>query len=271
MPAERPRPRLDDGNIAASARRVSAAIATLPQDTIRDIAKEALARVAEAAQQGAGVPSQATVLAFCAALLSSDFEAGPRYIEDVLRRGLTVDEIYRNLLPAAACRLGEMWDEGDASLLDVTHATARLHVIVRNLAMAHRDPVPVTGREAVFATIPGETHTLGVRIATNLFRRDRWEILLLVGLSHEELVERITAADAQLVGLSAGGQHAGPALTGLILALRLQKPGCKIVVCGQIVDVAREAVEAALPDACAADFDEAKAALEGFLYDGDLA
>ena len=248
------------GDFANSARRAAGALGGLPEDALASIAELALRRVAEAGIAPSGAASDRDIEAFCAELVAEEPEAAGAFVDDLLDQGRSVRDIYLIFIPKAARLLGELWDEDALSIFDVTVATARLQALVHALSQPQAMPLP--GRRAIFASVPGETHSLGIRIATNLFRDDGWDIELLVGLEHEELVARIADAEVPLIGLSAGGSHALPALNALILAIRLERPEAKIVVCGQIVGNERSGVDAALPDDQAADFEPAKEVFE---------
>ncbi|MGC9418647.1 MAG: cobalamin B12-binding domain-containing protein, partial [Rhodovulum sp.] len=145
--------------------------------------------------------------------------------------------------------------------MQVTTATARIFAILRALDGHDRPAVPRTRREALFAAVPGETHTLGVRMAADLFRRKGWDITLELGLPQDALVDRIREARPVLIGLSAAGAHAAPALARLIVALRMTVPAPVIVVSGQIVHEAGDVVAATTPDAIITEIGEAELVL----------
>jgi methanogenic corrinoid protein MtbC1 len=105
----------------------------------------------------------------------------------------------------------------------------------------------------VFASVPGETHTLGISMAAELFRRKGWEIELKLGLPHEDLVEALTASRTRVVGLSAGGGHALPALARLVVAVRAAMPGALILIGGKAVELESERVRLLGADAVTSD------------------
>ncbi|MDZ7709375.1 MAG: cobalamin B12-binding domain-containing protein [Roseovarius sp.] len=82
----------------------------------------------------------------------------------------------------------------------------------------------------IFASVPGEQHTLGIRMAADLFRGDGWEIALRVGLSEDELIAGISRQPRCIVGLSVGGRHSLDGLTALVKALHRHCPHVAIVV-----------------------------------------
>jgi MerR family transcriptional regulator, light-induced transcriptional regulator len=117
------------------------------------------------------------------------------------------------------------------------------------------------GRAAVLASVPGDTHTLGVTMASDLLRNKGWDIDLKVGRSHEQLVEEIEASDYTVIGLSGASRRSLLPLMRLIVALRICKPTAKIMVSGQIASGV-DLVRTAGADEVASDFAEALAAME---------
>ena len=78
-----------------------------------------------------------------------------------------------------------------------------------------------------------------------------------MGLGHDTLVEKLVQRQPALIGLSASGKRSLPALTRLIVALRISNPGARILVCGQIAATNLSLVGVVGADAAAADFDSA--------------
>jgi len=112
------------------------------------------------------------VEAFATLAISPDGDLWPP-VERALRIGVSVDQLFEELLAPAARRLGALWDEDDCDFLSVTVAAHRLQVAVRRLALAHRraGEGPAT---ALFSPAPGEPHILGLSIARAAFERSGW-------------------------------------------------------------------------------------------------
>ncbi|APX13911.1 cobalamin B12-binding domain-containing protein [Tateyamaria omphalii] len=235
----------------------------LPTGSVEDLAREVLIRLNRpAAQKLAQNPDTDRIEAFCEALLSDDDQAGAMFIQEVRRAGASVEVIYLRYLADAACQLGRWWDEDRVSFAEVTRGTSRLYAIMH--AMRHQVPItaPVTSKSAHFVSVPGETHTLGVRMAADLFRRDGWDVTLLLGKTHDEIVEEIGQSQAIVIGMSAAGGHALDALSRLVVALRLEKPDAALFVSGQILETDAETVSLLDIDGMAHDFETAQALIE---------
>ena len=233
----------------------------LPEKVVEALAGEVLQRVAARGTRLAAAPDAETADAgterLARALIGTDHDAALHIIEDLREAGASIDDIYLVHLASAARRLGEMWDGDQISFVDVTVGTSRIYGILRTLDEGRGTALGKTSRSALFVTVPGEEHTLGVRMAADLFRRRGWDIEVLVGLGHDEIVERVDDTTHLVIGLSSSGPRTIAALARLVLAIRIQRPQVRIVVSGQAVETQRDLVEAMSPDGIVSDVEEA--------------
>lgn len=88
----------------------------------------------------------------------------------------------------------------------------------------------------MFALVPGETHTLGIEIATDIFRREGWDVDMMVGLDHDMLVDHSDRRSYRAIVLVANSDTMIEPLTRLVLALRISHPLSHVVVAGNILD-----------------------------------
>ncbi len=213
----------------------------LSRDAVSVLAREAVRRLAHKMPRTArkeDLPSPANIQALCEALLSKQDAAADKYILSERRDGVPVDVIYLSYVAGAARRLGTMWDEDEISFVDVTLACGKLYRIIRGLRhviapgiQAERDDWP-----AMFALVPGETHTLGIEIATDIFRREGWDVDMMVGLDHDMLVDQSDRRNYSAIVLVANSDDRLAALTRLVLAIRISHPLAQLVVAGNILD-----------------------------------
>ena len=214
-----------------------------PPNHLSDLAQNALARLcadmrhkptpAQTAHATLGDPC---VAAMAYALCDPDDASFSILVSELLDAGLSVEELYLGHLAPAARRLGEMWDRDRLPFSEVTLATARIQAKMRRMPAVRIAPYCGSGKGAVFAAVPGEEHTIGVMMAADLFRRSGWDVDLLIGLSHDELVTRISRDDRPVIGLSCSGDHSYPALCRLLLALKHTRPDATVLLSGQLAD-----------------------------------
>lgn len=133
------------------------------------------------------------------------------HLEEVLRTGVSVEEIHEDLLAPAARRLGAMWEADECDFLSVTTGVHRLQIAVRKLSLAFR-PVREGPARALFAPAPGESHFLGLSIARAAFERRGWStdvadgsrLYAAVRRHWFDLVAFSVSCDRLIDGLAAG-------------------------------------------------------------------
>jgi methanogenic corrinoid protein MtbC1 len=230
----------------------------LPPASVESLAQEVIRRMAgRNFHIPVAPPTEEDIEELCLALLSEDDTAGARFIQGLRSDGASVEMVYLTYLAGAARMLGAWWDSSRVPFTEVALGTTRMYAIMRALRHQFAASARTTERAAVFASVPGETHVLGVRMATDLFRKDGWDIDLKVGKTHDELVEEISQSDAVVIGLSAGGTHVIEPLSKLMVALRITNPKAFIFICGNIADEAREAIDLMDADGVVTDVTEA--------------
>jgi MerR family transcriptional regulator, light-induced transcriptional regulator len=242
----------------------------LPQDAISNLAREVVRRLAfrmPRHENVADLPTQSEIDLLCAALLSGDDRAADQFILAARRDGVDVGAISRGYVAGAARKLGQMWDDDRISFIDVTLACGKIYGIIRGLRHVLA-PQIVQGREtrpALFALVPGETHTLGIEIATDHFRRDGWDVDMLMGLDHDAMVAEADLRHYEAIVLVANSDRMLEPLTRLSLALRITQPLAHIIVAGGILDHHPDILRLVGAEGVMADLDSAIATLRDVL------
>ncbi|GFE48618.1 hypothetical protein So717_03710 [Roseobacter cerasinus] len=238
--------------------------ARLPNEAVSDIVREVLHRVAAERQTNrdpVNQPSRRKIEALCYALISDAPGEAAAFIREVRESGAALHAIYLNYLSEAAVILGEWWDEDHVSFHEVTIASSRIYAILREYSYLFVPRHPVEVKSAIFATVPGEIHTLGVRMAADLFGEEGWNIEVKTGRTHEDLMAEIVESPIRILGLSAGGVHSAAPLARLVMALRVSRPDLRVFLSGQITQVAKDLVGMMGLDGATADIDEARVML----------
>lgn len=213
----------------------------LPRQAVQSLAREVVRRLEfrmPRAVKKEELPSPNEIDALCEALLSSNDRAADDLIVTARRDGVRVEVIYLGYVAGAARRLGEMWDNDEISFLEVTIACGKLYRMIRALRHVVA-PAIIQDRDerpAMFALVPGETHSLGIEIATDIFRREGWDVDMMVGLDHDTLVERADTRSYRAIVLVANSDTMLEPLARLVLALRISHPLSHLVVAGHILD-----------------------------------
>lgn len=214
----------------------------LPPDAVERLAREVVERLAEKRDVLNGrvtelVPPSTDpemVAAFCDILLAPDASVALRFLEDRLSPIVKERGDLYGYIAAASRELGERWDAGEVTFLDVTLAVGKLYALVRSVGSG-RDAgyfEANPNKYAVFANVPGEQHTLGVSVAAEVFRDAGWEISLQLDRSHAELIDCVSTIRPAVIGLSLSSAMGLDPLVRLVIALRLALPDIVIAVAG---------------------------------------
>jgi len=237
----------------------------LPEDAIFSLAREVLRQVSTRGNP-LDISSKPTLTLqidkLTRALISDAGAAGADMIRNIHAEGTSLEDIYLIYLVEAARTLGVWWENDRISLVDVTVGTGRIYAIMRGLSPLFPLPELKEQKIALFTAVPGETHTLGVKMAADLFRKNGWDIDLRIGATNTELVKRIQKCQPRIIGLSAGGKHAVEDLARLIIGIRINSPASAILVSGQIVHEAGELVRLMGPDAIVSDYADVEAEMD---------
>lgn len=210
--------------------------ATLAPEAVEAVASDIVRRLARST---IGVPdfdvpqiSEESVATFCDALVLPDPTTAVRFIEDRRADGMSLPGVYLGYISGGARCLGERWERDELSFVQVTCGTGHLYALMRAL----RSEISSTHRKfdsrrvALFATVPGEDHGIGITVAADLFREAGWEIDLETGTDHDELIAYVEQTQPQIIGLSLSTEHRLNALVRLVVAIRLVVPDAIIGV-----------------------------------------
>lgn len=201
------------------------------------------------------------VTAFTRMTVADNARALIDFVDGFLDSGISVESIYLDLLAPAARRLGEYWENDRNDFVDVTMGLWRIQEVLRELTL--RVPPPMVAgfgqRSALFATVPGEQHSLGTLMLAECFHRAGWDTDILIEPSRAELLARFAQRNFDLIGLTVSCDYPTGALSQLITAIRSVSSHCGtcIMLGGRLINdnpqlVCACGADATAPDAAAA-------------------
>jgi len=145
------------------------------------------------------------VRAFAALLLEDRYDVAERLMLRLCAGRKSYIEIADTLLAGVARSAGERWETDEVSFADVTLVVSNLlrlrHALSEADAVAAIDGSAPT---ALFAALPTQSHTLGLTLAAEAFRRDGWAVKLLLNASENQIVEHAKSRRPDVIGLTAG-------------------------------------------------------------------
>jgi MerR family transcriptional regulator, light-induced transcriptional regulator len=170
--------------------------------------------------------------------LSNDMDILVRHIEAYLADGAALEAVFADLLGAAARRLGVWWEEDRCSFVDVTIGLGALHRLVHEIARRLPAPAAAAGHSALFATLPGEQHSLGLRMIDETFRAAGWRTQCEPGPERGALLRLVKSRWFDLFGLSLITEADIEPAAALIRSVRRasMNAGLCVIVGGRILD-----------------------------------
>jgi len=234
--------------------------AGLPRDAVISMARDVIEQLARRVTEPASRSD--AVIDLSKALVGQDPFAAADQIEAHHKAGVATDALLLGYLAPAARQLGEWWTADEITFADVTVGTGRIYGIMRTLRRFMPLPVLPIQKAALVASVPGETHMLGVRMAADLLREKGWDIDIEVGLDHDTMIDRIEESGHLVIGVSAAGDHALASLAKMVLGIQVRCPRAAILVSGNIVAEAGESVALMGVDGMSQNFAEASKMLD---------
>ena len=225
-------------------------------EAIRGLAREALLRVARAGD-GARLRGSFDPEAFAQLLLGPEQNEADAAIARLRAQGHDDDAIIDGTLAPAARILGRMWEDDRISFLDVSLGIANILRLFHRVSKPAHGSVASVLRSVLFTSLEGESHTLGVILATESFRQHGWEVDLLLAAQPAEVVERARDTGTGFVGLTVGRPVELPRIAALVRDLHRLPNGPRVLLGGPLAqaDVSAAAgtgVDAVVPDLGAA-------------------
>ena len=186
---------------------------------------------------GAG-PDLAEVEAVAALALGTDGAGVARHVESLRKNGLSLEALCSSVLAPAARRMGEMWEADLCGFAEVTLGLYRLQAVLRELGPEF--PSGLRGQErglnALLVPVPGESHTLGLSMVSEFFRRAGWSVWGCPPLSVRELRDTVAGTWFDVAGMSVGCASAIEAAAASIRAIResSRNPNIGVMVGGPV-------------------------------------
>lgn len=158
-------------------------------------------------------------------------------VEEIMRRGVSIEEIFVDLLAPVARLVGREWDEDRLDFVEVSMALWRLQEVLRQLAAnATRDEESGASFSALFSAMPGDQHSFGATMVHECFAIAGWNADLLIDASQQTLIETVAQQRYDLLGLTLSCDCHNDRLVSLIRAVRsvTKNPHLCIMIGGRL-------------------------------------
>ncbi len=135
-----------------------------------------------------------------------------RYLQRLRDDGLNLEAIFLEVIQPAARMLGSRWKEDSCSFVDVTTGLWQLQQLFHRLLHdfqtepIRRGDAPTTHDEprpsALFCTLPGAQHRLGVQMISAFFCRAGWQTRLSFGQTVGQICDEAKRYAPDVLGVS---------------------------------------------------------------------
>ncbi len=259
-----------------SSRRILLLARTIEQDVIPRLvlAHRTSAAPAYVDRPPSPAPMPQDVVTLTALAIRAEQQDIEAFVDGIQSAGIPLDRIYLDLLAPVARRLGEMWETDECDFATVTMGLAALQQVVLNSGrrFSQAPQRPRDGRRAVLAAAPGETHTFGLVIVAEFFRRAGWEVWSGNGASIREISAKVRSEPFAIAAFGLASEDHIAALANLIHRVRRASLNRRIgILVGGAIFAERPGLVSDIgADATAADGEEATLQAETLLAIHDL-
>lgn len=199
----------------------------------------------------------ADIAEFAHILVVSDFSAAVVFVDALRDRGVPLDVIFLHVFAPTARLLGQYWEADLCDFTDVAIGLSKLQQLLRELGgeFGLKANTLKDCPRAVFTAATGETHTFGLYMVEEFFRRAGWDVWGATSLSPREIIAMVRREWFAVVGFSASCERS---INQLILDIEAVRNASRnrdvtIMVGGRLFSEDPELVVKIGADATAAD------------------
>ena len=168
----------------------------------------------------AGHPTEADILKLSSLILGPDNSDALEYINALREKGLTLDNLYLELLEPTARHLGELWTVDEVDFFAVTLGIGRLKRIVHHFADLDQVAPYDEKRRALMLVPQGEDHTFGSQLVQRFLRAANWSVLALDGSETTKASDLVAREWIAVVGISISSDVEVDGLRNMIKSIR---------------------------------------------------
>ena len=211
-----------------------------PEDGVAALAQSALNRLGRIDRPlpdnfPDAIAREADIPAFTDALIRGDLDTARHERLRLAKDGASYERIADTLIAGAARNLGLRWEKNRLSFVQVTLGISELLRINAELRRQTRGLFLSEGSLALFATLQGQAHTLGIVLAAEAFRQHGWDVEMILDSSIEEIFAEAQESRPVLIGLTAGRDDRLSDVSTLLARLKTLRPAPKTILGGHAV------------------------------------
>jgi methanogenic corrinoid protein MtbC1 len=187
------------------------------------LAEGSSGRWTRAHQSSEPLPADERAKRYLDFLLRGERQAAYELVQDALRSGVNIKEIWLRVFQDAQYEVGRLWQSNQTSIAQEHYCTAATQIIMSRFygqifSVAHHGLVLVTG------CAPGEIHEIGMRMVAEFFELEGWDTHHQgANTPSASLVDFVGQRRPDLVGLSATMTFHLEAVVPIVRALRAKQ------------------------------------------------
>ena len=171
-------------------------------------------------------------------LLSGELSVSKSYLKILIEEGVSVEQIYLDLLQPIARRLGVCWENDSLDFATITLAVWNINQLMYYLSPEFfqntLDQGKSKGSIFLFPSV-GSQHTLGLFMLAEFFRKSGWEVFADPALNEQDIFNTIREKNFDIVGISIGSCDQKKSTKKLISDIRqTYGPALKIIIGGPL-------------------------------------
>ncbi|OUV03599.1 MAG: hypothetical protein CBC42_03880 [Betaproteobacteria bacterium TMED82] len=153
--------------------------------------------------------------------LEDDVEVCKSYVETLLDEGITIDNIYLDLIQPTVRRLGLFWERDTTDFTTVTLATWKIQQVMYHFGDMF-NPKKLGGCEGSVLLLPppNSQHTLGLFMLSEFFRKSGWFVHGEPSTNLEDVPITVGKTFFDIVGISVGSDDQKKPTKELIRIIR---------------------------------------------------
>jgi methanogenic corrinoid protein MtbC1 len=155
-------------------------------------------------------------------------------VEEALRNGAGVFDIYAQVFQESLYEVGRLWQEGKISVSVEHRATAITQFVMAGIysrALPARPSNPL--RNAIVTGVVGELHQIGANMVADVLENAGWNVEFLgTNAPHGGIVDAVLAQNSDLLCISATMLFNVPNVVKLIRDLRARVPKLRVLIGG---------------------------------------
>lgn len=168
------------------------------------------------------------------ALLSSDRSAARKVIESAARAGTGLTEIYQHVFQPVQREVGRLWQMNQITVAQEHYCTAITDGMIGEL-QGRTKPEAADGPLFVGACVPGEQHSIGLRMVCDEMETHGWRVYFTgANTPTSSIVDLIKRLNVAALGLSCATPMQLPNLRLAIASVRASRKDTKIMVGGRV-------------------------------------